>query len=347
MPFDFSYGIASIEWIEACLKSVNINDRVTEIKQDPADSTTAQLSRLHITFPHSPPINAMLKIMHEPFFQDGCNEIRFYEEAHRNGPPVLTPRYLGGTIEHSQQATALLIEELEGDFLEYNWNERKEPDKNKLLRLVAALSQLHSATWGQEAQWGRRRYSREIADTASAAVDFPTLLQRFIERSRGLVSSRAETALEGYILIFVDRFMAFLDSAPMMSMIHGDVHFGNLMIPRNQDLGVVMIDWANWSIDQPTDDLAHAIISQLPPSFSASHADEFIEFYLQRLRSAGINYPDEVFQRDLQFAIARQLIRPIIIAELVPGIDDIVWQEMLVNIFAGVDRFDVWPLLEP
>lgn len=346
MPFDFENGIASIEWVEACLKSVNINDRVTDIKQNSAHSTTAQLSRLHITFSGSPPINAILKVMHEPFFQDGCNEIRFYEKAHGIGPPVLTPKYLGGTIEDSQQATALLIEEVEGDFLEYDWNDRKEPDKNKVLRLIVVLAQLHSTTWDQEVQWGRRRYSREIADRASAAVDFPALLQRFIERSRGLVSSRAEAALEGFILTFVERFMVFLDSVPMMSMIHGDVHFGNLMIPMDRDQGVVMIDWANWSIDQPTDDLAHAVISQLPPSFSALHADEFIEFYLHRLRSAGVNYSDEVFQRDFQFAIARQLIRPIIIAELVPSIDDIVWQEMLVNIFAGVDKFDVWPLLE-
>lgn len=346
MPFDFDSGIASIEWIEACLISVNINDHVTDIKQDSADSTTAQLSRLHITFSGSPPINAILKVMHEPFFQDGCNEIRFYKQAHRNGPPVLILRYLGGTIEDSQRATALLIEELEGDFLEYDWNERKEPDKNKVLRLIAALSQLHSTTWNQEAQWGRRRYSREVAGAASAAVDFPALLQKFIVRSRGHVNSRAETALEGFMLIFVDRFMEFLDSAPMMSVIHGDVHFGNLMIPRDHDQDVAMIDWANWSIDQPTDDLAHAVISQLPPSFSASHADEFIEFYLYMLRSAGVNYADQVFRRDFQFAIARQLIRPIIIAELVAGIDDIVWQEMLVNIFAGVDKFDVWPLLE-
>ncbi len=346
MSFDFDSGQAKPEWLQNCLESAGMQVEVLGALQFPLESHTATLSKVEIQLANEQPVEAFLKVMQPPFYQDGVNEVRFYQQAHQHGLLLPVPRYFGSTVDESRQGSALLIEALQGNYIEHDWSNRKQPDLGKIRRLVLGLAKLHAATWGMGDTWGRPGYNREIAETASAAVDFPALLDGFVPKTEDLVDLRAQQALRQFVPVFVERMLDYLDTGPVMSLIHGDVHFGNVLVPVELSADVIFVDWANWAIDQPSDDLAHAIVSQVPPDFSAMQADNLITVYLDELGRCGISYPINEFTRDFQFALARQLIRPVIISELVPSIDDDVWQEMLVNIFAGIDQYDVWSLLE-
>ena len=70
---------------------------VLGVLQFPLESHTATLSKVEIQLANAQPVEAFLKVMQPPFYQDGLNEVRFYQQAHQHGLPLPVPRYFGST----------------------------------------------------------------------------------------------------------------------------------------------------------------------------------------------------------------------------------------------------------
>ncbi len=340
--FDFETGVATPAWVSRCL-----GEPVKSVHQSADDRPAASVSRLRIQRKSGAEVHAVLKVTKKRFFNWGRSEVDFYRLAYRNNLTVTIPRFLGAETNEERRETALLIEELQGDFIPYDQTNWANPDVEHIRRIVRTLAKLHANTWRQEAAWDRKRFTRATFEAESNAATFERIIGRFLERASSIVDDRAIRAISNQLLIFVPRLLAHMDTCPAFCLIHGDVHRENLMIPHDSAEDCYLLDWANWSLDQPLVDVANLLIVASHPKFRRRHAAELLEEYKRNLAAHGIEYDEDAFWQDFRFAVGRQLAKPMIMAEITRGAPDAMWQHTLLNIFTGVEQFDVWPLLEP
>ena len=95
-----------------------------------------------------------------------------------------------------------------------------------------------------------------------------------------------------------------------------------------------------------TFELVYAAIVKQPPDFSAQHEQTLLSHYRGCLSDAGIDLPDDLFELDLRHSIIRHLFVVMYMAEIVEGMPEEAWREIMVSTFAAMERHDCWALLE-
>lgn len=73
-----------------------------------------------------------------------------------------------------------------------------------------------------------------------------------------------------------------------VSLVHGDAHTGNMMLPRAAGGAVMLIDWQRWAIDVPMLDLAFLIAPHWPAPLRAARERPLVRLYHQTLLASGI-----------------------------------------------------------
>ena len=171
--------------------------------------------------------------------------------------------------------------------------------------LLATLARLHVAFWGggpidRRAPWAK-------APTEDAAMRFwaeigPRLTRRHLESGhRAPLVDQARWPQDELWRAF-DRMVA-VDGESPHTLLHGDVHAGNVYYIAGADGG--LLDWqlalrGCWALD-----VAYLLTSALTTADRRSHERELLGGYLERLRAAGVDAPaaDEAWLRYRQNAL--------------------------------------------
>jgi aminoglycoside phosphotransferase (APT) family kinase protein len=171
--------------------------------------------------------------------------------------------------------------------------------------LLATLARLHAAFWGG----GRidRRAPWAQAPAEDAAMRFwaeigPRLARRHLESGhRAPLVDQVRWPQEQLWRGF-DRMVA-LDGDGPHTLLHGDVHAGNVYYVAGADGG--LLDWqlalrGCWALD-----VAYLLTSTLATTDRRSHERDLLAGYLARLRAAGVDTPraDEAWLRYRQNAL--------------------------------------------
>lgn len=358
----------SRQWVEQKLRQTGflLTGSVLRVQQKPAyQSFTATFFEVTIDYTSGStgagngtcPQYAIIKVTEDASVGDGHSEMLFYEFLHEHSLdkntvnsakkiPKLAPDFYGGESDTTNNRTVLMMEKIGTDntCIELDWREGVTPGFAEMLRVVTTLARIHSEFHQVTVpdRYGRSAYTRQKVEFLSNAVDIEALTHSLIEKAGDLITPEQQALLKGFNSCFVPRLKTYLDSAGPQTIIHDDAHFWNFKVPVAETEPVILLDWAGWNIDFGVYDLAYAIVTKMTPAFVIAHEDALKEAYRDFSLTNGIDYP--AFQRDYEFALIRQLIKPMILSTY-PNETETPWRDMIAPIFTAIKRNNCQSLL--
>lgn len=295
----------------------------------------SDLTGVTLTWKHETdaPKSAVLKVSHPGF---GGPELPFYENiAKRLKSPVL-PQFFAGGVDKPTGRTWLLIEDLSGSHQRPS-EAPLPPTFDRCGHIVEALAQFHAIGWsdGHEVPgmgatlWSRLRSSEWLAEAcdrlfaqAGDALDDRTraIYSRFLSEQSALIL-RAES--------FQHR-----------TLVHGDAHVWNWMIPRDGDAGVPkLIDWDGWHVGTGVWDLAYMMALQWDRGVRQRFEPPLLDRYHAALIASGAtDYSRRALQEDYKLAVLLHLRTPI--ARFARNMSAYVWWPQITRVSHAVEDLD-------
>jgi len=180
--------------------------------------------------------------------------------------------------------------------------------------LVQGLAHVH-ATWWNEPQLGtafgeRLTQQQAIATRQRLEATFP----HFLDYLGDALLPAQRMAYEQILASsFWSRRVDRLCSLRQVTLIHGDAHTGNVMLPRNTSHGrVILIDWHRWEINTAAIDLAFFIALHWPSQLRTIREQSLLRHYHEHLLRYGVrHYSWEDLWRDYREAVIIMTLIPI------------------------------------
>src|SRR5258705_1237775 len=251
------------------------------------------------------------------------SETDFYAIVESATPPGILPRcYEAFTA--ADGAWRLLLEDLTATHEALgDWPIPSTVEQSD--RIIDAHARFH-AHWWDDARLGESVGA--FLDTSGAlnrhltsfAKDFSTFVDRLGDRL-----SPEHKALYERLLAAAPRLLARYSSHRNLTIVHGDAHVWNVMMPR--DPGQVdfrLIDWDGWRVDQATDDLAYMIALFWPAERRRRPERRALERYHATLLAHGVGgYGFDALWQDYRYSVLWQCATPV--WQSVPGSGGPTW----------------------
>lgn len=266
-------------------------------------------------------------------------EVSFYRDVAPSLPAGTVPRCFDVTEATETSAWHLLLEDLtETHFVATEWP--LPPPTAHCGQIVQALARIHAAWWDDPrlgVTVGRWR------DEAIWVKEFSMALERFTERFGHLLPAERH-----------ELYQQLIDRAPALSarqharhsmtVVHGDAHVWNFFLPHDGHETVRLLDWEDWHIGAPTDDLAYMMAMLWYPDRRHRLEQPLLDHYHAALVACGIRgYDRETLAEDYRLSVLWLIARPIWQARV--GVGARVWWNNLERIFLAVDDLGCRDLL--
>ena len=226
-------------------------------------------------------------------------------------PSGAVPTCYFAAVDDTEEA-ALLLEDLSPT---HTQRPLPIPPSNRLCEMVVeSLAQLHAQWWnhpdlgtgiGTALTEEQARQSRaRLEGTFPQFVDY--LGDALLPAQRGILE---RTLASSYLTGLAERLCALRQ----VTLIHGDAHIGNLMLPRDPlTQRVVLVDWHLWDIHLATFDLAFLIALHWSPARRAALEIPLLRHYHHHLTDFGVeNYPWTDFWNDYRRGVILMTLIPI------------------------------------
>jgi hypothetical protein len=140
---------------------------------------------------------------------------------------------------------------------------------------------------------------------------FPKDVATFADRLGDRLSAERREIYDRLIAA-APRLIARYRSHRNMTLIHGDAHVWNALLPRNPALhDVRLIDWDAWRIDTATDDLAYMIAVHWFPEWRRRYERESLQRYHDALVAGGVRgYSFDALWEDYRLSVLWQIATP-------------------------------------
>lgn len=300
-------------WLSAALGAP-----VISVSTENAHATTADAARLRLTYAPGTSTGLPERI----FFKASQrrNEIHFYQHIapHMPDAPVL-PALAAGYSDEQQRGFALLpdVSETHSD----GEGLGGVPDALKDAAWLA-LADIHARWWGQTEPL--KPYSEDIYTFVFdvARDGYPAFAEAAGETLTRPAAALYDRLLAGWPFLALAHRLA---TAPL-TVVHGDPHYGNLLLPRQPDGGLLWVDWAVWHLNLAASDVAYMLDWHVDSDLRR------IRLYHGRLTSHGIAYAWPDFEYDYRLtALAHFLWPPFWHAF---GLPERIWRETLKSMAA-------------
>jgi thiamine kinase-like enzyme len=302
-------------WLTRVLRQSGVlkNGRVAEVSYESGETSFSVIAHLRISYTRnsSGPDRLFLKFskpVHPVSTPEGGWETVFYKSVAPYTPNVL--RCYDAVFSAEQHKLHLLLE----DVSDTHYSEppsQLPPARRNCELIVQALADVHAAWWGRP-PWDVIGWSlpdqvevnRRIKDVGERVVRFTNFLgDRLSEERRGIY---------GEVLAALPDLYARLMLPTAYTVVHDDIHIGNILYPRNPDTDTVrIIDWQTWLIDLAPKDLAHMMAMFWFPEQRQALERPLLRQYHDRLCENGvIDYSWEQLWYDYRLCVIRKLFHP-------------------------------------
>jgi hypothetical protein len=215
------------------------------------------------------------------------------------------------------------------------------------LHAVAAAHARFHAAWWDDARLGVSVGT--FADT-SGALDryletFPKDLATFADRLGHRLSAERRAVYER-LIASAPRLFTRYRSHRHLTIVHGDAHVWNALLPRDQSLqDVRLIDWDAWRVDTATDDLAYMIALHCFPDWRRRYERESLRRYHDELVAGGVRgYTFDALWEDYRLSVLWQITTPMWQAN--HGLLPVIWWSHLDRIMSAVHDLGCLDLLD-
>jgi thiamine kinase-like enzyme len=271
----------------------------------------------------------------------GQAEVRFYTQVAPAVSPGLLPRCFDASWDKDTGDWHLLLEDLGGSHrLATEWP--LPPTLEQCERIIDARARFHAAWWNHPrlGDFGRRPDATAIArHLQSLAAE----LAQFVDRYPDLLPPHRR-ALYEQLLGRAPKLAALPRRYDNLTIIHGDAHVWNCMLPRDGGAGVRLIDWEAWRVDRAAADLAYMMAIHWYPDRRRQMERRLLDRYHATLLAHGArDYDRSTLDEDYRFAVLWHIATPI--WQSANNIPARVWWNNLERIFMAVDDLECRDLL--
>jgi Ser/Thr protein kinase RdoA (MazF antagonist) len=301
--------------MSGCLTDAEVTS--ISVSATPFESIMSRIFELQLTYsePGAGPERCLVKLVDPDSFQIGQAEVQFYQFA-ANSPdqPAALVTCYGALIDEEEQLAFVLLENRAAAAVRSEWP--IPPSIPQCRRAIDGLAGIHAAYWGSELALQIRSHRtlpqsnvERLASCQSALFD--RLGDALSAQRRSLV----EALVEVYPALHGDR----LAETGRQTIVHGDAHFWNFLIPEDDADPVALIDWQLWGVDLGTADLAYMIALHWFPERRLRFERHLVRGYTEALQQESVDYPAEQAWQDYRFCVAGLLNRVLIYSSVIPA----------------------------
>ncbi len=272
----------------------------------------------------------------------GRKEADFYRLVAADTPAGLLPRCYEAGAEPTEP-WHLVLEDLTASH-EAPGEWPLPPSIDRCHAVLEVHARFHAA-W-----WNHSRLGVSIGTFADQSGAFerylaamPTDLATFADRLGDRLSAERTRRYER-LIVAAPRLLERYRSHRDLTIVHGDAHFWNTMLPRRGDGDVRLIDWDAWRVDTASDDLAYMLAVHCYPDWRSRYERDSLRRYHDALVGHGVRgYPFEALWQDYRLSVLWQITTPMWQAN--HGLPSWIWWNHLERVMRAVDDLDCLELL--
>ncbi|MDE0951171.1 MAG: phosphotransferase [Halioglobus sp.] len=210
----------------------------------------------------------------------GRREVLFYQQLGAE-VPMRVPHCYYAASNDSGEEYIMLLEHLEDSGCTFR-NAKNRYSKDYIRQVLAAFARLHSSYWESprfdtDLSWLQPLMQHEIA---------PQLVARALEVHADSMHSIFRSMAELYLAEFDAIHQLWQTGAP--TLIHGDVHDGNMFFDQEQP---GFLDWAVAARAPGMRDVGYFLAGTLAPQDQHAWGREMVDYYRQQLAANGTTAP--------------------------------------------------------
>ena len=238
---------------------------------------------------------------------DHPHEARFYQAMHNQQTPIpIVPCY---DVQIDDTNSHMLLKDL-SDTHEARPPSQMPPLLHECEAIIDGLADLHAYWWDNP----------KLSTTFGGIPSADALRQSYIEETQlyevfadflGDRLSPKRRHIYEKIIPKLPEMMVQRFSEGNLTLVFEDVHTGNFLYPRNPDDRLYFVDWEQWSINIPMNDLAYMMALFWSSERRSRYEIPLLQRYHERLLSQGINYTWETLWHDYRLCVIYFLFRPI------------------------------------
>ena len=129
-----------------------------------------------------------------------------------------------------------------------------------------------------------------------------------------------------------------------LTIVHGDLHVWNCLLPRDGGQDVRLFDWDSWRIDTGTDDLAYMLAMHWYPDRRRRLERPLLDRYHAALEAHGVRgYDRRALDEDYRLSVLWLIARPV--WQAASNIPPLIWWNNLERSLMAVDDLGCADLL--
>ena len=345
---------ATADRLTALLRRAGVLERgevVAVTVESTRDTLISRIARLRLTYDgdgDQGPSHVFFKTSHErvdaTFRELGRKETAFYEVVASATPPGLLPRCYEAVAEPAG-GWHLMLEDLTASHEPLGeWP--VPPPIERWHAVVAAHARFHAFWWDHERLGvSVGAFADDSGGLERHLAAFPKDVATFADRLGDRLSAERKRLYERLVAA-APRLAARYQTHRDMTLIHGDAHVWNALLPRDPTVNDVrLIDWDAWRIDTATDDLAYMIAVHWFPDWRQRHERESLVRYHDALLAGGVRgYSFDALREDYRLSVLWQITTPMWQAN--HGLGAWIWWNHLERIMAAVHDLGCLDLLD-
>ena len=264
------------------------------------------------------------------------NEIEFYARlAGKLTSPPIVPWYL------TSPAGALILQDLRHTHTTASWPDL--PSDRICLQIVTALAQVH-AQWWEDSELGVTIGAAHSTESLTNMVgEIAAALPKFCDAATDLLPLGRRRLLERVFGSSLRPWLR-LTNPHALTVVHGDAHIWNFLLPRAEREPVYLIDWQLWHVDVGVRDLAFLMAAYWDGEQRDRLEIKLLHRYHEELLALQIsNYSRDDLWMDYRLCAIRNLTYPIILWKR--GVRKDMWQARLRSVLTAYDDLDCDELL--
>lgn len=283
------------EWLNSVLQSSGCLERgkVIHVRTEPSLKVGATSDRFHLEIdyegdrPRTAPARLFLKISHPQFFGISKKEIDFYRASEGTGVRLPILQCYNAAWANTAEVSHLLLQDLSETHAEIDTS--RGPIRSECERAVECLAKIH-AFWWDHPRLGEDIGARITTDSVNLFTMYlENCLDRLSEFIGDRLSERRHTLYRYVLSSYPTLFRKRMDTGVPDTLVHGDAHLANFMLPNNPDEdSTILIDWQSWRVDRGSDDLAHMMALNWGPDQRQSMEKDLLVHYHNRLLEEGV-----------------------------------------------------------
>ncbi|MEM7533296.1 MAG: oxidoreductase family protein [Chloroflexota bacterium] len=227
-------------------------------------------------------------------YPHGVNEGWFYRQVASAMPISPAPACYDVVIDDASWQTHILLADLSDTYFmpTFPFNQLSE---QQVLSIVDAYCQFHAFWWDHPRIFQDNFLKARGSEVTHAATSISVIqesqcyfadkaLPRWMDQYKAYIQPEWQTICEKSITAWADLFSQRIANKKTLTLIQGDAHLNNVLLPRQQGRRSILIDWEGWIRGVGVWDLARMLlISQFPVAKRRSLEQKLLSHYHTRL----------------------------------------------------------------